>query len=654
MAVQAMKFVSMVGPVDVFDAFVLKYVLHSNIQLERSYSAIKLRGLEPYNVENRYEPLLKRMRGLNDHMGAHIDSYTREQIDERILGAFDFNAVPAWLDTIEDRLRTHRANMDSLTREILDREQTIRQIKPLTALDVDVDAMFHVSFFKFRFGRMPRDTYYKQKHNFDAMDVIVIPTAEEEGDIWLSYFTPAALGLKIDSVFGALGFVRVRIPEAVHGTSTGTISRLEGEIRSLRLEQDMAQKELEQWLESIRPDFGLLMNRLAYMSKAVEIKNHCAHTRDVFHLVGWMPADAYARLVSILDPMDGVMVDSEDPENVAHSSPPTILKNARFFKPFESVVTMYGLPSHDEMDPTKFVTFTFILMFGFMFGDIGQGILIALLGLILYLRKSMLGGVMLYAGISSTIFGFLYGSFFGNEELVHAIWLSPIESPDNINTLMYVSIGYGALIVLTSMGFSMYNAIRTRDWGRLLFDRNGLAGLLFYGGILVVVLNSLRTGNFRLTGLVLAIVILLPLALMLLKEPLEHLVEKKRPVFPAEKGMYFTEAGFELFETVLGFISNTISFIRISAFAMNHAGFSLAVWTLYHMMENSPGGYVALVFGNLLIMVLEGMIVGIQCLRLEFYEAFGRFYRGEGTPFLPLVMRDESSHDAPKSAKGTT
>ncbi len=649
-----MKFVSMVGPVDVFDAFVLKYVLHSNIQLERSYSALRLRGLEPYSVENRYEPLLKRMRGLNDHMGARIDTYTREQIDERILGAYDYGAVPAWLDDIEDRLRAHRQGKEALTREILDREQTIRQIKPLTALDVDVDAMFHVSFFKFRFGRMPRDTYYKQKHNFDAMDVIVIPTAEEEGDIWLSYFTPAALGLKIDSVFGALGFVRVRIPEAVQGTSADTIARLESEIRSLRHEQEMADRTLEQWLESIRPEFGLLMNRLAYMSKSVEIKNHCAHTRDVFHLVGWMPADAFTRLEATLDPMDGVMVDSEDPANIAHATPPTILKNARFFKPFESIVTMYGLPSHNEMDPTKFVTVTFILMFGFMFGDIGQGILLALLGLFLYMRKSMLGGVMMYAGISSTVFGFLYGSFFGSEEIVHAVWLSPIASADNINTLMFVSIGYGALIVLTSMGFSMYNAVRTHEWGRLLFDRNGLAGLLFYGGILVVVIDGVLTGNFKLTGIVLAVVILLPLVLMLLKEPLERLLEKKRPVFPAEKGMYFTEAGFELFETILGFISNTISFIRVSAFAMNHAGFELAVWTLYRMMDHSPGGYATLVLGNLLIMVLEGMIVGIQCLRLEYYESFGRFYRGEGTPFLPLAMRDEAPREAAGGAKGTT
>ncbi len=651
MAVQAMKFVSMVGPVEVFDAFVLKYVLNSGIQLERSYSALKLKGLEPYAEDNRYEPVLKRMRGLNDYLGAHVEEYSRGQIDDNVLSDYDPSCVSGWLDQIEDHLRTHRQSKDRLNQAILDREQIVQQIKPLAALDVDVDAMFHVEFMKFRFGRMPRDTYLKQKQNFESLDVIVIPTSEEGNDIWLSYFTPAPLGPKIDSVFGALGFVRVHIREAVHGTSADSLTRYGAEIRALQLELQEEDAALARWLDTEREAFQLMMNRLAYLSKACEIKNQCAHTRGIFHIVGWMPTESFLRLQQTVDPMEGVMIDSEDPEHVAHSTPPTILRNARFFKPFESIVTMYGLPSHNEMDPTKFVTFTFILMFGFMFGDIGQGILIALLGAFLFYRKSALGGVMMYAGMSSTVFGFLYGSFFGNEEMVHAVWLSPIATASNINTLMFIAVGYGAFIVLTSMGFSMYNAVRNREWGKLLFDRNGVAGLLFYGGILAVVLNGLITGNMKFTIVVILIVVILPLVLMLLREPLEHLLEKKRPVFPAEKGMFFTEAGFELFETVLGFISNTISFIRISAFAMNHAGFSLAVWTLYHMMAGSAGGVITLIFGNLLIMVLEGMIVGIQCLRLEFYESFGRFYQGEGYAFQPLRIREENPPEAQSVGK---
>lgn len=642
MAVQSMKFVSMVGPVNAFEPFVLKYLLNSSLQLERSYNALTMGGLVPYNVDNPYEPLLKRMRGLNEHMRARIETYTPEQITKRVLSPFDLAAVPGWLANIEDQLRSHRNERERLLQEIAEREQTIRQVQPLAPVSFNIDDMFHVSFFKFRFGRMSRDTYRKQLQNFDAMDVIVIPTKEEGDDIWLSYFTPAVLGPKIDSVFGALGFARVHIPEAVHGTSTDTIERLESEIKAMRLELEAGDTALAAWLEKERPAFALMMNRLVYLSKVVEVKNQCAHTRDVFHLVGWMPENAYQKLIEAVDPMEGVVIDSEDPKHIHFSTPPTILRNSRFFKPFESIVKMYGLPSHHELDPTKFVTFTFIFMFGFMFGDVGQGLIFALLGAFLYFaKKSMLGGVAMYAGLSSTVFGFLYGSVFGNEEILHAAWLSPIATADNINTLMFVGIGYGAFIVLVSMAFSMVNAIRNRHWGRLLFDRNGLAGLLFYGGILVVVLHALATGNFKLSVVVVVVIVVLPLVLMLLKEPLERLLEHKRPTFPTTKGMYFTEAGFELFETVLSFLSNTISFIRISAFAMNHAGFSLAVWTLYHMMDGPAGGIITLILGNLLIMVLEGLIVGIQCLRLEFYESFGRFYEGEGHPFKPLSIQEE-------------
>ena len=652
MAVQSMKFVSMVGPINAFDPFVLKYLLNSSIQLERSYNALKMGGLVPFNVENRYEPLLKRMRGLNEHMGAHIEALSRDQIVDRVLSPFNLTAVPGWLATIEDQLRGHRLERERLLKEIQDREQTIRQVRPLADVSFNVDDMFHVSFFKFRFGRMSRETYQKQQQNFEAMDVIVIPTKEEGDDLWLSYFTPATLGPKIDSVFGALGFVRVHIPEAVHGTSTDTISRLEAEISTMKLELEAGDAVLEAWLEKERPAFALMMNRLAYLSKTVEIKNQCAHTRDVFHLVGWMPEDAYLRLIQAVDPLEGVVIDSEEPRHIHFSTPPTILRNAWFFKPFESIVKMYGLPSHNELDPTKFVTFTFIFMFGFMFGDVGQGLIFALLGAFLFFKKkSMIGGVAMYAGLSSVVFGFLYGSVFGNEEIIHAAWLSPIATADNINTLMFVGIGYGAFIVLVSMAFSMVNAVRTRNWGRLLFDRNGLAGLLFYGGILGVVLHALATGNFKLTVVVIVVIVVLPLVLMLFKEPLERLLEHKRPAFPTSKGMYFTEAGFELFETVLSFLSNTISFIRISAFAMNHAGFSLAVWTLYNMMDGPAGGILTLILGNLLIMVLEGMIVGIQCLRLEFYEAFGRFYEGEGHPFHPLEIAVEPASERPAARK---
>jgi V/A-type H+-transporting ATPase subunit I len=173
-----------------------------------------------------------------------------------------------------------------------------------------------------------------------------------------------------------------------------------------------------------------------------------------------------------------------------------------------------------------------------------------------------------------------------------------------------------------------------------LFDKNGLAGLLFYGGIAAVVINTLVTGKLVISGLTVVIVIVIPALMILLKEPLSNLILRRSSVFPKEKGMYFVEAGFDLFETLMSFFSGTISFARVGAFALNHAGLSLAVWTLYEMMHG-VGGIIVVIIGNLLTIGLEGLIVGIQCMRLEYYEMFGRFYTGEGKEFKPVTVRDD-------------
>lgn len=639
MSVQPMKFVSMIGPVEKCDEFVLKYVLGSDIQLEHAWQVMEIKGLSPFYTENPYEVPLKRMNVLNETMKAGIRTYSRSEMDAEVFSPFDMNAMPAYLEAIDDRLTTHKATVESLNRQVQEHEQILLQIQPLTKLDVDIDEMFHVSFFKFRFGKISRDSWNRQKTNLEKLDVIVLPVSESETDVWLSYFTPAPFGFKIDSVFAAIGFERVRISEMVSGTPSSIMQKFQDEIVRLRSELEEENTLLGRFIENEKSRFEAIYNRVLYLNKVVEIKRSCSHTRDTFFVVGWMPEESFSRLKAEVDTVIGVLISSENPEEIHKVKPPTILRNRRFFKPFESLVTMYGLPSYNELDPTKFVAFTYIFMFGFMFGDIGQGLLIAVAGFLLYtIRKLPLGGVMMYVGLSSTVFGFLYGSIFGNEHVYHALWLSPIESSDNINLLLLISIGYGAFIILASMGINMINAIRVKDWGRLLFDRNGLAGMLFYGGILAVVTASILAGRLVVTGILLAVIILLPLILMFFKEPLEHWIEHRKLQLPEEKGMFFVGAFFEMYETLLGFMSNTISFVRVSALALNHAGLSLAIWTIYHMVDG-VGGIVALILGNALIIGLEGMIVGIQCLRLEYYEMFGRFFKGDGTAFKPLQIK---------------
>ncbi len=641
MAIEPMKYIRIMGPLSKFDEFALKHVINGNIELEPAYKQLNVPGLIPFEEDHSLDNFLKRVNVLNEKYHVKIKEYDDKTIEDELFRPMNNDKIDDFIKKIEDRLSKFRKESEKIKGDIRGREQIIKQILPISSLDINIDELFHFSFMKFRFGMVPKELFNRQKKNLDELDVIVVPVSEEDENIWLSYFMPASVAPVIDNVFATMGFNRVRISDKVKGTPKITIEKMNSEITMLKEKLSTDQKHLDEFLEGKKPDFIKLLHRLKYFEKLNEVKKLCSHSNETFFMIGWIPQADYESLYKKVDAMDQIVFECDDPDCIINATPPTVMKNNRLFKPFESLVTMYGLPSAKEIDPTPLLAITFILMFGFMFGDVGQGIVISILGLVLYKVKKMpLGGVMLYVGISSTIFGFVYGSVFGNEEILAPIWISPLHSKTNINTILYLSVGYGAFIIIVTMIANVINNIKMRKWGKLLFDKNGLAGLIFYGGVVVVILIFLKTGKLALSGITLLVVIIIPTLMILFKEPLENLIMGKDHIMPKEKGMYFVEAGFDIFETLLSFFSSTVSFARVGAFALNHAGLSLAVWTLFGMIRG-VGGILVVIIGNVITIGLEGLIVGIQCMRLEFYEMFGRYYIGEGHEFKPIRVTEE-------------
>ena len=276
-------------------------------------------------------------------------------------------------------------------------------------------------------------------------------------------------------------------------------------------------------------------------------------------------------------------------------------------------------------------------MFGIMFGDVGQGLLLVIGGFLFYKFKKMdLGAILSLSGICSTIFGFLYGSLFGYEHILPTIWMKPME---NIMSTLMLSVGFGVVLIFLAMFLHIINAIKSKNWGSLLFDTNGIAGVVFYAAVISAVL-LIFTGKMKQGIGILGVFIGLPLILIGFKEPLSKLVEKQAKILPDNKGMFFVEAFFELFEILLSYITNTISFVRIGAFALSHAGMMEVVLMLGKATSDHPS-YLIIILGNLLVMGLEGLIVGIQTLRLEYYEMFSRFYTGNGRKFKSFKKKGE-------------
>ncbi|MGE0003891.1 MAG: V-type ATPase 116kDa subunit family protein, partial [Candidatus Izemoplasmatales bacterium] len=185
------------------------------------------------------------------------------------------------------------------------------------------------------------------------------------------------------------------------------------------------------------------------------------------------------------------------------------------------------------------------------------------------------------------------------------------------------------------LSINIYLQYKKKKYVEMVLSHNGFAGLLFYlyflGGLLLKLVFTINI--FTAIPLILGIAI--PLLLIFFKEPIERKLHKKK-MFPSGFGGFFVEGFFELFEVVLSYVSNTMSFMRVGGFVLSHAGMMLVVYTLMGMVPAGVASTIVFLIGNLFVMGLEGLIVGIQVLRLEFYEMFSRYYEGDGVPFTSL------------------
>jgi len=396
-------------------------------------------------------------------------------------------------------------------------------------------------------------------------------------------------------------------------------------------------------LNENREEFEKLYSKLYSMQRVYDLCKGRGEIGGMYVLSGWIPEDTYEEIKDSIEkdaPRTAITV--EQVKNIATSGVriPTMLRNNKIVRAFQDIVGLYSIPSYGEVDPSPFVAITFILFFGFMFGDVGHGVLLWLgatyLGHRRILGKS-LAYVMKCASCSSIVFGLLYGSFMGIEYERYALWLSPMK---DTGTLFAVAIIFGVVMISVGMILNMIIRYRERDFGRLLFDGQGFAGLFVYWGSVTAIYISVSGARipFPVAYLWYAIVAVLILTLFrdtLARTLLHQHVESEARALQV----------FEVFHNLMNYFTNTASFVRLAAFALNHVALSFAVILISSMIGNLPGGFIlkALMYilGNIFIVGLEGLIVFIQVLRLEYYEFFGKFYRGGGHTFKPVTWKKE-------------
>lgn len=644
-----MKLVMVNGPSAQLGKIIGALCSDGNFHPEKAESFISpSMGYAPLNEENPFLSTISAIKELARQFDVDLESA------KKVKGTVIDEKTQAYIQELEQRLSDFAAQSVSLNEQIETCREGISQYSHFLGLGVSLEEIFACRFIVARFGHLSKDSYLKLTHGYGEHPYILfVPCSTDSDGYWGVYFAPKDHEDEVDRIFASLHFDRMHVPSAV-GTAEEIIARLEENISIIRTQQDeLNRKIVEIWTEE-GDKISALYAKLVQSSDLFELRKYAVfHEKNCFY-VGWIPAKSEKRLRERLERYPAFTVEIEGPDKSDPISPPTRLKNLVFFRPYSFFVEMYGLPSYHDIDITAFVAITFTLLFGIMFGDVGQGFALILIGIAMWKLKGMaLGKILIPCGCSSIIFGFVFGSVFGFEEALDPLYEKlgmhgkPISVMDSINTVLVFAIGIGIALVVVAMCLNIVSSIKKGKIGTALFSENGLTGIAVYlsGVSLVYTFMAKKTlipQNISVLFLVIGLIILFN------KEIIAGSIDEHRFHKPDSISDYIMQNLFETIEYVLSYFSNTVSFLRVGAFVIVHASMMMVVFTLAGDPK-SVKGIVVIVLGNILVIALEGLLSGIQGLRLEFYEMFSRFYEGEGRAFRAADLHTFSEKQRKKS-----
>ncbi len=545
----------------------------------------------------------------------------------RVVEFDELKSVNDWLGDIWNEASSYEEDL----RRLDDAERLLKE--QLTALanfaDLDIDLGMLRSktrFLDFYVGMVPRENlrqlegavglaqhllhvYMEQGEH--AHVVIVGPTGTRESEL--------------SAVLAAAGFQTLPIPRELDREPAQMRQDLERQRQQLEEQQRDLHETLAHWGEGFRNRLLDVRHTLLLVEPLVTLDASMRSAGHLARLAGWVPASALKQLRAQLDsslqhPFD---LSSRDPRSDERKLVPTVPVRSRLLTPFAMLVKQYGIPEYGEVDPTPLFAVTFLLMFGSMFGDLGQGAVIAIVAWLLRDKLGRFWPFGLMAGLSSMAFGVLFGSVFGYEHVLPALWMSPLSDPI---LMLSIALGWGVAFLTLACLLAIYNRLAIKNWSGALLGHHGVVNLVFY---LALIGGGLQIAQGRDFGH-------LPIALILVSLGTLAWHSWRHQDAPASEKVLVVF--IETLETVVGYLSNTLSFLRVAAFSLNHVALSIAVFTLAGMM-GSLGHWVTIVLGNLFVLVLEGGIVMIQVMRLQYYEGFSRYFSGDGHEFTPLRLR---------------
>lgn len=543
--------------------------------------------------------------------------------------------------------------------------EAYKEAMAFSNLKVSYSELEHLSFLSLRIGRIPENQYEDLKYRLEG-SAVVIKLGNDSSHILVASSKKGRFAL--DAELKNHNFVELEVPAEFKGVPESALKGLEQKKAEADKNLEELITEKSNFAETHQAQIEKLLGSFTIAVQIEDVTRRLESTELVYRITGWIPASETENYMKGLDELtEGrIAIRAYEPFEVpsvmsGKEQVPVKLKHGKFVKSFERMIFSYGSPVYGAIDPTPFVAVFFTILFGIMFGDFGQGLFFVLFGILMLCNVIKVGGwnkfapIFMAIGISSSIMGLLTGEFFGTETVLEpfAEWvtglfgtprapilkLMPSADPKSIYVMFGVfgvAVAIGFVINTCGLVLNIINNLGRKRYAEALLGKNGLAGAVFFWYVIALVLRIVLAKHVVAAYDV--IIILVSLFFAAFAEPFERALNHEKPLFENGFGTYVISGAVELIEVVSGYLSNTVSFVRVGAFALSHAVLNFTILTLTEMVggPRSIGGIIVLIAGNALIIVLEGMIVAIQVIRLQYYEFFSKFFHETGKEFKPF------------------
>jgi len=597
----------------------------------------KIRGILPAQVDKEnqeLESLRIKVRDLIRKLKLLPEVFYGREIQE-----FFYIETKEFIDNLERILAPLLQQKEEAREEISVNESILAQIKNNFPFALKRGSSY--SFLEAATGKVEEKNLIALERGLLGAPHVVFPFGKENSRVLV-----LLIGLRRDKVLIEKVLKDIDWEEVSSSENPGYLSKeaqkeLGRKIEGCRKKIFDIEEKIKQIGGLHREDLVRVNSVINLRKSLLEIQRHSCVTEKTALFSGWVPRAEKNKVISEIKSWGGISyIESRSPGElgIPPEEIPVSFQHSALVKPFEMLIDAYGIPRYGTIDPTIFVAFSFLIMFGAMFGDLGHGMILVCLGLFLAFRKfqritlnRQAGLLLLYCGVSSAVFGLLYGSAFGFE--FASLWLRPMN---DIMGIFRAGIILGIILISLGIILNIINSFRQGDYARAVFDKFGLiGGMVYWAAIGLVSKIFFAQGKIPL---IYSYLIFGGLLALFIFPIIDNLFIRKHGGFLES----LIESAVNILEIFIGYLSNTVSFIRVAAFALAHAGLFLAIFTLARLTDSHTGlgnflSWIIIIMGNILIVCLEGLIVSIQSLRLNYYEFFSKFFVSGKRMYKPLA-----------------